>query len=244
MPAWGRPSGTFSRHWQELTLFLRQPGAPLDNTLTERTLKKAILHRKNALFFRTTNGAHVGDLFMSLIHTCELAGANAFDYLTQLQQHADAMRETPVSLDALELSRDSGEARTRPRLTRNTRGAPPALAPRSVAERTHSLLGGRHVPELSLVEYRGCGFSQDDMPSLVLLSASSRPVSRRWASSSSVASRLVRRGDVGTWWTAGVILSVTAAAAFDGAFGEPVFVANSLNRGAALSLAIVGVLLV
>jgi hypothetical protein len=58
-----------------------------------------------------------------------------------------------------------------------------------------------------------------------------------------VASRLVRRGDVGTWWTAGVILAVTAAAAFDGAFGEPVFVANSLNRGAALILAIVGVLL-
>jgi hypothetical protein len=85
----------FLRHWHELTLFLRQPGAPLDNTLTERTLKKAILHRKNALFFRTTNGAHVGDLFMSLIHTCELAKANAFDYLTQLQQHADAIRENP-----------------------------------------------------------------------------------------------------------------------------------------------------
>src|SRR5262249_35357496 len=74
---------------------LRQPGAPLDNTLTERTLKKAILHRKNALFFRTTNGAHVGDLFMSLIHTCELAKANAFEYLTQLQQHGDAIRDAP-----------------------------------------------------------------------------------------------------------------------------------------------------
>jgi hypothetical protein len=28
----------------------------------------------------------VGDLYMSLIHTCELAGANAFDYLTELQR--------------------------------------------------------------------------------------------------------------------------------------------------------------
>ena len=91
----GKAIRYFLRHWTELTLFLRQPGAPLDNTLTERTLKKAILHRKNALFFRTTNGAHVGDLFMSLIHTCELAGVNAFDYLTRLQQHADAMRENP-----------------------------------------------------------------------------------------------------------------------------------------------------
>jgi hypothetical protein len=91
----GKAIQYFLRRWQELTLFLQQPGAPLDNSLTERTLKKAILHRKNALFFRTTNGARVGDLFMSLIHTCELAGANAFDYLTQLQQHADAMRENP-----------------------------------------------------------------------------------------------------------------------------------------------------
>jgi len=28
----------------------------------------------------------MGDLFMSLIHSCELCGANPFDYLTELQQ--------------------------------------------------------------------------------------------------------------------------------------------------------------
>ena len=32
---------------------------------------------------------------MSLIHTCELAGANPFDYLTALQRHADAVAATP-----------------------------------------------------------------------------------------------------------------------------------------------------
>ncbi len=36
------------RHWQKLTLFLRQPGAPLDNNICERALKKAILHRTPA----------------------------------------------------------------------------------------------------------------------------------------------------------------------------------------------------
>jgi transposase len=36
----------------------------------ERALKKAILNRKNALFYRTLNGAGVGDLLRSLIHTC------------------------------------------------------------------------------------------------------------------------------------------------------------------------------
>jgi hypothetical protein len=82
-------------HWTPLTLFLRQPGAPLDNNICERALKKAILHRKNALFYKTLHGAHVGDLFMSLIHTCELAEANPFDYLTALQRHADALAATP-----------------------------------------------------------------------------------------------------------------------------------------------------
>jgi len=83
------------RHWEKLTLFLRQPGAPLDNNLCERALKKVILHRKNALFYKTENGAHVGDLFMSLIHTCQLCGADPFDYLTELQRHASALAARP-----------------------------------------------------------------------------------------------------------------------------------------------------
>jgi len=83
------------KHWHPLTLFLRQAGAPLDNNICERALKKAILHRKNALFYRTENGARTGDLFMSLIHTAELSGANPFDYLTELQRHAADLSREP-----------------------------------------------------------------------------------------------------------------------------------------------------
>lgn len=93
----GKAIAYFLNHWTPLTLFLRQPGAPLDNNIVERSLKRAILHRKNAYFYRTSTGAHVGDLFMSLIHTCELAGVNAFDYLTVLQRHLDVMRESPTA---------------------------------------------------------------------------------------------------------------------------------------------------
>ncbi len=82
-------------HWKELTLFLRKPGAPLDNNVCERALKKVILHRKNALFYKTQNGARVGDLFMSLIHTAELSGANTFDYLCELQRHVKRVKEAP-----------------------------------------------------------------------------------------------------------------------------------------------------
>jgi transposase len=83
------------KHWEELTLFLREPGAPLDNNVCERALKKAILHRKNALFYKTLNGAHVGDLFMSLIHTCQLNDLDPFDYLTELQRHAANLAARP-----------------------------------------------------------------------------------------------------------------------------------------------------
>ena len=85
------------KHWEALTLFLRQPTAPLDNNVCEQALKKAILHRKNAYFYKTQNGARVGDLFMSLIHTCELNKVNPFEYLTQLQKHASELSSEPDS---------------------------------------------------------------------------------------------------------------------------------------------------
>ena len=85
------------RHWAKLTLFLRVPGAPLDNNIVERALKKAILHRKNSLFYKTERGAQVGDIHMTLIHTCELCGANPSDYLTQLQRHAAAVAAAPAA---------------------------------------------------------------------------------------------------------------------------------------------------
>jgi hypothetical protein len=83
------------RHWKGLTAFLREAGAPLDNNICERALKRAVLHRKNALFYKTLHGAGVGDVFMSLIHTCQLCEANPFDYLTELQRHIHLVTAHP-----------------------------------------------------------------------------------------------------------------------------------------------------
>jgi hypothetical protein len=94
--ALGKAINYMLRHWGGLTVFLRQPGAPIDNNICEQVLKRAVLHRKNALFYRTLNGAEVGDLFMSLIHTCELGGANSFHYLTELQRHAPEVAANPL----------------------------------------------------------------------------------------------------------------------------------------------------
>ncbi len=84
------------KHWEKLTLFLRQAGAPLDNNICERALKKAILHRKNAYYYKTAEGARVGDMFMSLIHTCELNQINSFNYFTEIQKHAEAVALSPA----------------------------------------------------------------------------------------------------------------------------------------------------
>jgi hypothetical protein len=43
------------------------------------------------------DGAQGGDLSMSLIHTAELCGANSFDYLTELQRHAQELTVKPTA---------------------------------------------------------------------------------------------------------------------------------------------------
>jgi hypothetical protein len=82
-------------HWEGLTLFLRVEGVPLTNNITERALKRAIVHRKNSLFYKTLNGAKAGDVFMSLIYTAELAGVNPFEYLIALLRHRLDLAERP-----------------------------------------------------------------------------------------------------------------------------------------------------
>ena len=91
----GKAVNYMLNHWKELTLFLRVAKAPLDNNVCERALKMAILHRKNSLFYKTEHGAYIGDLFMSLIHTCALSKINPFDYLTALLKNPSAVFTNP-----------------------------------------------------------------------------------------------------------------------------------------------------
>ncbi len=83
------------KRWEKLTGFLRIPGAPLDNNTCEMALKKAILHRKNSLFYKTERGAAIGDMFISFIYTCQLSGANPLEYLTAIQENSSLAQATP-----------------------------------------------------------------------------------------------------------------------------------------------------
>jgi transposase len=83
------------KHWVPLTRFYRIIGAPVDNNITERALKRAIRHRRNSLFYRTLNGARVGDTFMTIIHSAELNGVDPFDYLVMLLRHPQLIAAAP-----------------------------------------------------------------------------------------------------------------------------------------------------
>ena len=83
------------KRWEKLTLFLRNAGAPLDNNICERILKTSIRHRDNSLFYKTINGARIGDFFMSIIQTCRLCKKDPFDYLTTVRRFAQKCRANP-----------------------------------------------------------------------------------------------------------------------------------------------------
>jgi transposase len=83
------------KHWAGLTRFLTVAGCPLDNNPAERALKRAVLLRKNALFYKNEHGASVGAILLSLIETCRLNGVSAWAYLLWLMRNRSQARTNP-----------------------------------------------------------------------------------------------------------------------------------------------------
>jgi len=83
------------KNWQRLMKFMTVPGAPVDNNICERLVKVMIRYRKNSLFFKTEDGALVGDILMSLIQTSLEAGVDAFHYLEAILKNQQAAKAAP-----------------------------------------------------------------------------------------------------------------------------------------------------
>lgn len=94
--ALGKEIQYLENHWHELTEFMRTAGVPLDNNATESALRRPVLLRKNALFFKTEHGANVSGLLMSLLATCRANAVNAWEYLLSAYRNARAVREKPA----------------------------------------------------------------------------------------------------------------------------------------------------
>jgi hypothetical protein len=96
------------RHWKGLTAFLREAGAPLDNNICERALKRAVLHRKNALFYKTLHGAEVGDVFHEPDPHLPVMRCQSVRLPDGVATTYSGSGDTSFVLDALELPRGAG----------------------------------------------------------------------------------------------------------------------------------------
>jgi hypothetical protein len=144
------------KHWEPLTLFLRVPGAPLENNVCERALKMAIRHRTNSLFYKSERGARVGDLYMTLIETTVLNGENPFEYLTVLQRFATEVAQRPAdwlpwtfreTLASLEEKARHPEATSEPTVVASPTAPQPGTAaePKRPSSSTARVVGGSAV---------------------------------------------------------------------------------------------------
>lgn len=93
--SFGKAFQYLQNHWKGLTLFLRIPGIPISNNDNERQLKRAVLNRKNAYFFKTEAGAKIADILMSIIETCALNEINPYDYLIAAQKNTNRILADP-----------------------------------------------------------------------------------------------------------------------------------------------------
>lgn len=91
----GKAIKYLNKHWFHLTQFLRIEGCPLDNNTVERVLRKAVVLRKNSLFYRTENGANTGSVLSSVIETCHINNINPFDYLVTIMNNKKEVRAKP-----------------------------------------------------------------------------------------------------------------------------------------------------
>jgi hypothetical protein len=91
----GKAMAYLRGHWETLTRFLTERGAPLDNNMAERALKLCIRQRKNSLFYATEHSAYIASLLISVIATCLQAGVNALEYLVVVQEHRQEVFVNP-----------------------------------------------------------------------------------------------------------------------------------------------------
>ncbi|HTC94038.1 MAG TPA: IS66 family transposase, partial [Terriglobales bacterium] len=70
--------------WTTLTVFCSDGAVPIDNNVSEREMKRIVLHRKNSLFVGNPRGGKTASILASLTSTCRRHDIDPQLYLTQL----------------------------------------------------------------------------------------------------------------------------------------------------------------
>lgn len=71
------------KNWQELALFLQIPEVPLTNNEAERTIRQAVMGRKNFYGSRSIDGADVAAIIYSVIVSCKKVKLDPRNYLRE-----------------------------------------------------------------------------------------------------------------------------------------------------------------
>jgi transposase len=84
-------------HWGELTKFLEDPVIPLSNNEAERTIRQAVMGRKNFYGSRSIDGADVAAIMYTVIESCKKAELDPRQYFLATLKKATAGEpaETP-----------------------------------------------------------------------------------------------------------------------------------------------------
>ncbi len=89
----GKAMAYFQNHYEKLAQFCHVAGAPIDNNVAEQALKVPAMIRKNSYFFKTSDGACVAGIILSVLISCRLKGKNIWNYLVwDLRNMAEAPR--------------------------------------------------------------------------------------------------------------------------------------------------------
>src|SRR5215475_6047724 len=93
----GKAMAYFHNHYRELLQFCQVAGAPIDNNVAEQALKAPVMIRKNSYFFKTSTGACVGGIILSVLITCRLNGGNMWIYLVGVLRNAAEVKRNPCA---------------------------------------------------------------------------------------------------------------------------------------------------
>jgi transposase len=91
----GKAMAYFQNHYEKLTQFCHVAGAPIDNNVAEQALKAPAMIRKNSYFFKTSNGACVGGIILSVLISCRLNGRNIWNYLVWVLRNMAEVERNP-----------------------------------------------------------------------------------------------------------------------------------------------------
>jgi hypothetical protein len=132
----GRAYNYMLKRWDQLTLFLRKAGVPLDNNVCEQALRMAIRHRRSSPFYGSAR-RRARDLLMSLIHTAQLRAENRFEYLTPCcRTRRRPLTRLPTGWPGLTAPRSRA-----PQLPRAT---PPRQVRRKLPDPRRTAISGQH----------------------------------------------------------------------------------------------------